>query len=155
MGHSQWSVTASPRQRSSHADMATRWGKHHSSRANLPVHSYYYHHVVCPNSFPLNNTYCYPKSWHMRNYCCILFLFLGACILCLHICTQDSLADQPHIWAEGTTCWKIKSITTTTCCPTWLVQYGNTNSTKMQCHVPYLGVSLRALWRQQKITTCL
>jgi len=20
------------------------------------------------------------------------------------VCTQDSLADQPHIWAEGTTC---------------------------------------------------
>jgi len=29
------------------------------------------------------------------------------------VCMQDSLADQPHIWAEGTTCWKIKCTTTT------------------------------------------
>ena len=26
-------------------------------------------------------------------YCCILFLFLG---VCMPVCTQDTLADQPH-----------------------------------------------------------
>ena len=28
--------------------------------------------------------------------------FLGC--MYMPVCTQDSLADQPHIWAEGTAC---------------------------------------------------
>jgi len=44
--------------------------------------------------------------------------FLGC--MYMPVCTQDSLADQPRIWAEGTSCWKIKSTTTTTTHPTIL-----------------------------------
>ena len=63
------------------------------------------HIVLCCLCITIATTPCF---WL---YCCI-FSFLGC--MYMPVCTQDSLADQPHIWAEGTACWKIKSTTTTT-----------------------------------------